>query len=156
MSPESIRLVQESWQHLAPHGETVATAFYDRLFNLDPQLRRLFRSGSMDEQGRKLAATLAMVIGSLGRMDELLPVVESLGRRHAGYAVEEAHYRTFGAAFISTLEKALGDAFSPEVGIAWMELYGMLSTVMKRASAGAHPLRAGARHAPERLMVLAH
>jgi hemoglobin-like flavoprotein len=155
MSPESIRLVQESWQKLAPHGESVAAAFYDRLFNLDPQLRRLFRSGSMDEQGRKLAAALAMVIGCLGRMDEVIPVVEAIGRRHAGYGVEEAHYRTFGAAFISTLEKAMGDAFTPEVGIAWMELYGTLSTVMKRAADGAHPLRSLARH-PERLMVLAH
>jgi hypothetical protein len=48
----------------------------------------------MTEQGRKLMAMLAMVVARLERLDEIVPAVEELGRRHAGYGVEDSHLRT--------------------------------------------------------------
>lgn len=135
MTPESKRLVQESWEKVTPIADVAAGLFYARLFEVDPQLRRLFRSTEMEEQGKKLMQMITVVVKGLDRLDQLVPAVEALGRRHAGYGVEDAHYATVGAALLWTLEKGLGDAFTPEVGIAWTEAYKLLATIMKRAAA---------------------
>ena len=44
--------------------------------------------------------------------------VRQLGERHAGYGVERRHYELVGTSLIWTLEKCLGEAFTPEVKVA--------------------------------------
>ena len=89
----------------------------------------------MAEQRRKLMQMLTAAVKGLDRLDRLVPVVEDLGRRHAGYGVADAHYDTVGAALLWTLEKGLGSAFTPEVKEAWATVYGLLATTMKNAAA---------------------
>ena len=135
MTPESKQLVQRSWAQVEPIADTAAELFYGRLFELDPTLRPLF-TGDMKEQGKKLMQMLTVVVRGLDRLDELLPAVEALGRRHTGYGVTDAHYDTVAAALLWTLGKGLGDGFTDPVRNAWVEAYTVLSTVMKRAAAG--------------------
>ncbi len=136
MTPESKRLVKDSWEKVEPISEVAAALFYGRLFELDPELRHLFR-GDMEAQGRKLMQTLTVVVRGLDRLDALLPAVEALGRRHAGYGVQDAHYQTVAQALLWALERSVGDGFTPAVADAWAQAYDMLATVMKRASAAA-------------------
>ena len=135
MTPESKQLVKESWEKVAPISEVAAALFYGRLFELDPTLRHLFR-GDMAEQGRKLMQTLSIVARGLDRLDELIPAMEALGRRHGAYGVRDEHYATVQAALLWTLERGLGAAFTPAVREAWTEAYTLLEMVMKRAAAG--------------------
>jgi hemoglobin-like flavoprotein len=136
MTPQSKQLVKDSWEKVEPVTEVAAALFYGRLFELDPELRHLFR-GDMEEQGRKLMQTLTVVVRGVDRLDALLPAVEALGRRHAGYGVRDAHYQTVGQALLWMLERCVGDGFTPAVAQAWAQAYDVLATVMKRASAGA-------------------
>ena len=136
MTPESKRLVKDSWERVEPISEVAAALFYGRLFELDPELRHLFR-GDMEEQGRKLMQTLTVVVRGLDRLDALLPAVEALGRRHGTYGVRDAHYETVEQALLWTLGRGLGEDFTPAVRDAWAQAYDTLATVMKRASAGA-------------------
>jgi hemoglobin-like flavoprotein len=135
MTPESKQLVKDSWEKVAPISEVAAALFYGRLFELDPNLRHLFR-GDMAEQGRRLMQTLTVVVRGLNRLDDLVPAVEALGRRHGACGVQEEHYETVAAALLWTLERGLGKGFTPAVRDAWTEAYTLLATVMKRASAG--------------------
>lgn len=135
MTPESKQRVRESWERVEPIREVAAALFYGRLFELDPTLRHLFR-GEMAEQGRKLMQTLAIVVRGLDRMDELLPAVEALGRRHGAYGVHDEHYETVKQALLWTLERGMGDGFTPAVRRAWAEAYDLLAEAMKRASTG--------------------
>jgi nitric oxide dioxygenase len=136
MTHTQIALVQSTFATIAPQADTVATLFYSRLFDLDPSLKRMF-SSDMTEQGRKLTTMLALAVNSLDRLDELVPVVRSLGVRHAGYGVTDAHYDTVGRALLWTLEQGLGAGFTPEVREAWTSVYGVLATTMKSAAAAA-------------------
>ena len=126
-------LVQESFAAVLPIADDAAALFYRRLFELDPSLERMFR-GDMTEQRRKLMQMLTAAVKGLNRLDQLVPVVEELGRRHAGYGVADAHYDTVGAALLWTLEKGLGSAFTPEVKEAWVAVYGLLASTMKNAA----------------------
>ena len=126
-------LVQESFAAVMPIADDAAALFYRRLFELDPSLKRMFK-GDMTEQRRKLVQMLTAAVKGLDRLDQLVPVIEELGRRHVGYGVADAHYDTVGAALLWTLEKGLGNAFTPEVKDSWIAVYGLLAGTMKNAA----------------------
>jgi methyl-accepting chemotaxis protein-1 (serine sensor receptor) len=129
----SIRLVQESWKEVAKISPQAAALFYKNLFEADPTLKRLFK-GDMQQQGKKLMQMIGSAVGKLDDLDSLVPILQSLGRRHAEYGVKNAHYRTVGAALLKTLGQGLGDAFTPQVSAAWSEVYEVMATVMKQAA----------------------
>ena len=143
MTPEQTLIVRETFAKVEPISEAAAALFYGRLFELDPSLRPMFR-GDMAEQGRKLMQTLAVVVHGLDRIATLVPAVEALGRRHAGYGVRDEHYATVASALLWTLEQGLGPAFTPAAREAWTAAYTLLATVMQRAAAEAtlepHPI----------------
>jgi hemoglobin-like flavoprotein len=134
MTLEEISLVQESWKKVVLIKERAAELFYGKLFELDPSLRALFK-GDMKEQGRKLTAMLNAAIGGLDRLEELVPVVQGLGRRHVAYGVKDDDYGTVASALLWTLENGLGAAFTPPVRAAWVKVYTLLADTMKAAAA---------------------
>ncbi len=121
--------VQRTWEQCVPIADTAANLFYDRLFELDPELRALFPA-ELTEQKQKLMTMLTTAVRSLNNLDAVVPVVQALGRRHVGYGVKEAHYATVGAALLDSLAKGLGPAFTPTVKESWTAVYGVLSTTM--------------------------
>ena len=126
-------LVQTSFAQVRPIAEMAAALFYRRLFELDPTLRPLFKA-SIEEQGRKLMEMLGLAVKGLDRPDALLPALAALGRRHAGYGVNEHDYETVGEALVWTLEQGLGPSFTPEVREAWTALYKLVADTMRAAS----------------------
>jgi hemoglobin-like flavoprotein len=133
MTPEQKTVVQESFAKVLPIADVAAELFYGRLFDLDPSLRHMFH-GDMKEQGRKLMTMIRVAVANLDRLDDIVPAVEALGERHARYGVEDSHYETVGTALIWTLEQGLGDAFTPDTRQAWIEVYGVLTSVMQNAA----------------------
>lgn len=134
MTERQLELVQSTFAMVAPISETAAELFYNRLFEVSPELRPLFGS-DMKEQGRKLMQMLALIVNGLGRFDRMVPAVEDLGRRHVEYNVTPGQYKTVGAALIWTLEQGLGEAFTAEVRGAWTTAYAVLASTMINASA---------------------
>jgi nitric oxide dioxygenase len=128
-----IRLLQSSFAKVAAIAEAAAAMFYARLFEQDPGLQYLFR-GNMVEQGRKLMQTLAITVHGLDDAGQIVPLVEELGRQHVRYGVREKDYASVGAALLWTLERGLGEAWTPEVRDAWVTAYGLLSGLMLQAS----------------------
>lgn len=134
MTPDQINLVQNSFNLVMPIREQAAALFYGRLFELDPVLQPLFK-GDMKVQGAKLMAMIATAVIGLRQLDQIIPTVQALAKRHVGYGVQASHYATVGAALLWTLEQGLGAAFTPEVKDAWTACYGLLSTTMQQAAA---------------------
>ena len=132
-TPRQITLVQQSFAKVEPIAEQAAVMFYARLFELDPALKPMFK-GDMAEQRRKLMTNLSVAIKGLTMPDKIIPVIEQLGVRHAGFGVEEAHYDTVAAALLWTLEQGLGDQFTEQVKDAWVAVYGLIAGVMKQAA----------------------
>ena len=142
MTPQQIRDVRRTWAMVAPISDQAAILFYDRLFEIDPATRSLFRRTDMAAQRATLMGTLTLVVKGLDELERLVPAVEGLGRRHAGYGVIAEHYGSVGAALLWTLEQGLGAEFTPEVRDAWATAYGILAGVMQDAAARASELSA--------------
>jgi hemoglobin-like flavoprotein len=136
MTPNQVDLIRASWASVEPIQDVAATLFYDRLFVLDPTLRRLFRNADMAQQKKILMQTLTVVVKSLDRLDQLVPAIEALGRRHAGYGIRAEHYETVGAALLWTLGQGLGEGFTTDVERAWTQAYSTLASVMIAAAEG--------------------
>jgi len=129
MTPEQVKLVQASFAKVAPISDKAAELFYGRLFEIAPQVRAMFPE-DMSEQRKKLMATLAIVVNGLSNLDAILPAASALAKRHVSYGAEPAHYPVVGEALLWTLEKGLGDAWTPPVAAAWTQAYTTLSSFM--------------------------
>lgn len=133
MTPEKVKLVQDSFEKVAPIAATAADIFYDRLFEIAPEVRPLFPA-EMSNQKEKLMQTLGTAVQNLHQVETILPVVQELGAKHKGYGVEDAHYDKVGEALLFTLEKGLGDGWNPALKDAWTETYVTVAGVMKEAA----------------------
>lgn len=133
MDEYTTQLVKESFDLVEPIAPQAAELFYANLFALDPSLQKLFKS-DMVAQGEQLMKMIGQAVGLLDKPQTLIPVLQSLGRRHGDYGVRDEHYDTVGTALLSTLEQGTGVAFTPEVREAWIDVYGVVSKTMKEAA----------------------
>jgi hemoglobin-like flavoprotein len=133
MNDTKIALIRESFALVLPARDDVGLLFYEHLFALDPSLRSLFPKDLL-QQSAKLMQMLESAVNSLDKLDDLVPVVQQLAKRHVKYGVKPQHYQTVGEALLNTLVDGLGDALSDQSYVAWKELYSMLSETMIAAA----------------------
>lgn len=145
MTPEKINMVKKSWAMVVPIAAKAAELFYGKLFELDPELKPLFK-GDMQEQGAKLMKTITVAVNSLDNLEAIVPVVQELGRKHVGYGVKDRDYDTVAAALIWTLGQGLGDGFTDELKGAWVETYTVLASTMKELQPRQHKFRGAGVH----------
>jgi nitric oxide dioxygenase len=129
MDSTQIKLVQDSFAKVAPISEQAAAIFYDRLFEVAPSVKAMFPD-DMTQQRKKLMAVLAVVVNGLGNLKSVLPAASALAKRHVSYGAKPEHYPVVGGALLWTLEKGLGEAWTPEIAAAWTAAYGTLSGYM--------------------------
>jgi hemoglobin-like flavoprotein len=124
-----VKLVQESFSKVVPISEAAAVIFYDRLFEVAPSVKTMFPS-DMTQQRKKLMMMLAAVVNGLGNLESILPAASAMAKRHVDYGAHPEHYPVVGGALLWTLEKGLGEAWTPDVADAWTAAYGTLSGYM--------------------------
>ena len=129
MNSTQVQLVQESFAKVVPISETAAVLFYDRLFEVAPSVKAMFPE-DMSGQRKKLMMMLAAVVNGLGNLESILPAASALAKRHVDYGAKPEHYPVVGGALLWTLEKGLGEAWTPDVADAWTAAYGTLSGYM--------------------------
>jgi nitric oxide dioxygenase len=129
VTSEQVKLVQDSFAKVAPISEQAAVIFYERLFEVAPAVKSMFPV-DMTEQRKKLMGTLAVVVNGLGNLQSVLPAASALAKRHVGYGAKPEHYPVVGSVLLWTLEKGLGEAWTPALAAAWTAAYGTLSGYM--------------------------
>ncbi|WP_028522713.1 globin family protein [Runella limosa] len=133
MNDQQKRLVQTSFARIVPKSEYAAKVFYGRLFEIIPEVQPLFKS-DLKTQGIKLFQVISFAVCSLDNMDELLPLLHDLGRRHVKYGTKNEHYVFIGESLIWTLDKVLKDDFTPEIRQAWLDVYSLMAAAMAEAA----------------------
>jgi len=132
---DECRLVQVSFAQIELKADGVAATFYQRLFELNPNLKPLFKT-DMGQQGVKFMEKLAVAVMGLEDLESIAPLVQALGRRHAGYGIKPKDYETAREALLLTLAESFGPAFDSELRNAWSAAFATLSTEMLRAANG--------------------
>ena len=131
MTTKNIELVKNSWAAVATMDmEVVGGLFYNRLFEIAPDVKPMFSKISIPEQSKKLLTMLSYVIAKLDRLEDILDEVAKLAKRHTTYGVKSEHYEAVGNALLWTLEQGLGKLWNDELEEAWIEVYTVLSSAM--------------------------
>jgi hemoglobin-like flavoprotein len=130
---EQRHLIRKSFQAVERAPAVAALVFYRRLFELEPQLRPLFKN-DIEAQAEKLMETLSAAIGMLEAPDRLTAELEALGARHVGYGARDEHYAIVGRALLDMLAEVLGEQFTAEMRAAWTNLYLIISETMQRGA----------------------
>lgn len=129
-----VELLEESFDLVAPHGDELMDRFYERVFTRAPEAQALFASADMPTQKRALLSTLIVLRNSLRKLDTVVPTLEALGARHAGYGVRPEHYPIVGEALLSTMAEVGGAQWRPEYTSAWAGAYGVVQETMLRGA----------------------
>ncbi|WP_196140499.1 globin family protein [Aliikangiella sp. G2MR2-5] len=124
------QLVRESFAKVTPISEAAAEIFYGKLFEISPEVRRLFK-GDLKKQGKMLMQTLSLAVKGLDNLPGLVPVLQKLAERHIQYGVREEDYTPVGNALLLTLKAGLGDDFDQETRDAWIATYRLIAATMK-------------------------
>jgi len=133
VNDHTIQLVRDSFDLVEPIASQAAALFYANLFAADPSVKPLFR-GDMIKQGERLMTMIGVAVAKLDDPEVLIPALQGLGQRHAGYGVRDTHYDSVGLALLKTLRQGLGVAFTDDVEEAWIEVYGVVASTMKEAA----------------------
>ena len=135
LTASEMRLIAESYD-LVSVGRRFARNFYTRLFEISPEIRRLFPE-DISVQVVKLTDMLHILVNKLDRPHELVSLLEELGTRHRGYGVSAHHFAPVGRALFDTLASELGPRFDESTRRAWIALYALATTWMQHSPVGA-------------------
>jgi hemoglobin-like flavoprotein len=127
----NVTLLRESFEVVITAAPDLTERFYGELFSRFPQLQPLFGRRSQKAQADMLAQALVAVLEHLEDPRWLTDVLGGLGAKHTGYGVTDEMYGMVGEALLATLEKAAGEAWTPELAAAWGEAFGAIAGLMQ-------------------------
>jgi NAD(P)H-flavin reductase/hemoglobin-like flavoprotein len=125
--------LKASWANVAAAGDDVPLYFYSHLFLSHPEVRGMFPI-QMSGQRDKLVAALGAVVSNVDEIDNVVPLLEQLGRDHRRFSVVTEHYSAVGASLLATLKKFLGHMWTPDLADTWAQAYGLVAKVMVAAA----------------------
>ncbi|MDX1903258.1 MAG: globin domain-containing protein [Thermonemataceae bacterium] len=130
MTNAQSQLVKQSFPKVLA-GTLSGTKFlYEKLFELAPDSKELFKNTSMDKQAQMLIAAIGKLIKSIDQWDTVKPDLEVLAQRHIGYGLSPEHFVYFGQSFIYMLKNIFGADWNSELEDAWQAVYQRISEVM--------------------------
>jgi len=125
--------LKASWANVVAAGDDVPLYFYSHLFLSHPEVRSMFPI-QMTGQRDKLVAALGAVVSNVEEIDNVVPLLEQLGRDHRRFSVVTEHYSAVGASLLATLKKFLGHRWTPDLADTWAQAYGLVAKVMVAAA----------------------
>jgi NAD(P)H-flavin reductase/hemoglobin-like flavoprotein len=125
--------LKASWAKVVAAGDDVPLYFYSHLFLSHPEVRAMFPI-QMSGQRDKLVAALGAVVSNVDEVDNVVPLLEQLGRDHRRFDVVTEHYSAVGASLLATLKKFLGHSWTPHLADTWAQAYGLVAKVMVAAA----------------------
>jgi hemoglobin-like flavoprotein len=128
------RLLAESLDLITPVAGELVVSFYEQLFAEHPEVRPMFPP-DMSAQNDKLLRAVIALVTHYGEPDKLVPGLEAMGRRHAGYGVTDGHYCAVGLTLLATLRRFAGPAWTTEYEGAWVRAYTFAAGTMMAAPA---------------------
>ena len=129
LTEADIDVLRETYRRVAAEPHLTGGLFYDRLFEIAPELRSLFPA-DMEQQGIKLMSMLGAIVAKMHDYQALHPLIGDLARRHVRYGARPEHYGAIGEALLWTLDQRLGRDFEGEPREAWNRAYVALMQVM--------------------------
>ena len=129
ISDKQITLVRRSWEQLAHSTERLSKKFYDRLFEIDPDLEALFGSRA-ESTARQFMSMLNVTVNGLEQLDVLQDSLNELGELHCRLGIEREDFEAMGIALIDSIGAEMEQHMTPQIGDAWQAAYEVIVYLM--------------------------
>ena len=133
ISEDQLDLLRTSMRLVNARKPLMSAIFYEKLFEIEPEFRRLF-SGDLLEQTDKVMFALGAVLAQIHDVEACREMTRDLAVRHVGYGVEAGDYAKAGDAVMATLEEVLEAEWSPDLEAAWRAAYDRIAAAMIEAA----------------------
>jgi class 3 adenylate cyclase len=110
--------LQASLPIMLEDQDQFAKIFYDKVFEMAPGVRSLFRN-NMTDQGRLLTHMLGGIVYALSRPEHLRSGLKRLGENHVNYGVREDHYPIIKEAMLYSIAEIMGERRTEKTLDAW-------------------------------------
>ena len=132
MTPDRQQLVLDSWRSVEPNGPRLVELALLRLVAISPQAVSLLPSAQEPGVCRSVAGVLGRIIAVLDEPKQFVPLAIGLGRTNPDHGITARLYPAMGEALVWALQHELGEAFTPELHMAWLECHHLVSAIMRR------------------------
>ncbi len=133
-STTDVRLIQESWGSIKEFKVVNAIVFYENLFKISPSSRQLFPE-DLTKLNSKFTYTINFLVNNCDKLESIQESVEDLGRIHNKLNIPKEYYPIISDAIVKTIEKAMGENYSVQIGEAWERLINHMAEIMLNAPA---------------------
>ncbi|MFN3317033.1 MAG: globin domain-containing protein [Raineya sp.] len=130
MTEEQKNLVKQSFPKILAGTLSSSTILYEKLFELVPDAKDLFKNTSLDRQSQMLIAAIGKIVKSIDNWDTVKPDLEAIAARHVNYGLSPEHFVFFGQALMYMFKSSLQDNWTKELEDAWKAVYQNVSEVM--------------------------
>jgi len=132
----SANQIERSFELAAERCEDLTPPVYRKLFREHPEAEKMFRSeGSGPVKGSMLALTIEAVLDFAGERRGHFRLIECEVSSHDAYGTSRELFVAFFGVIAETLREILGEAWSPEIDVAWRNLLDEIERiVLQRAT----------------------
>jgi len=137
MTPEQVRILENSLEAIGPLLHEIGRSFYVKLFELAPDTRALFKTDMETQQrlfmsifkqfsvlNERSMLTLPVTASNSGEVS--IPGVAGLGERHVAYGVSPEHFIAAQKAFFWSIDNHLGEVVDAKTKEAWVRAFEMI------------------------------
>ena len=135
LNDTDIMAIEITWELIFEDKIRITELFYNKLFELAPDTRKLFKTG-IPEQGSKLSDFMNFVVMYIREIDGLILHLKFLGMKHKGYRVKKKHYPVYREALLWAFRTGLGKDWSEDAETAWDKVHEIMSSAMIKGSMG--------------------
>jgi methyl-accepting chemotaxis protein len=129
----NVRVLEQSFDLLAPKIDKLVVRFYEELFSRYPEVVPLFKNTDKQRQARKLIGALKLIMDNLNNVDALAKALTEMGKRHQHYGAVEGHYGAVANTLLDVMQEFAGEAWTQEIHDAWSHALGTIAEVMLKA-----------------------
>jgi hemoglobin-like flavoprotein len=128
--------IERSFELAAERCDDLAPLVYRRLFREHPEAQNMFRSeGSEPVKGSMLALTIEAILDFAGERRGHFRMIECEVSSHDAYGTPRELFVAFFGVIAEMLREILGEAWSPEIDVAWRNLLEQIErSVLQRAT----------------------
>ncbi len=132
LSQNTITIVKSTAPILQEHGETLTKHFYKRMFEKNPEVKKLFNPAHQIAglQQKALAGAICAYASNIDNLSALGPAVERIAQKHASLSIKAEDYPIVGMNLLASIQEVLGAGATVEVIDAWQEAYEFLAKVL--------------------------
>ncbi|MEY9887480.1 ferredoxin-NADP reductase/hemoglobin-like flavoprotein [Catenulispora sp. MAP12-49] len=127
---QALALVRQGFAAVSARPEVFTNSLYEDFFTSNPRYRKYFAAGDEKRRDERTLEAAGRVIAGLDRPGALLPLLRRLALEYRKYGVREPHYRAFAGSVMTALERTIGEAWTYEAAVAWVDELTMVASAM--------------------------